>query len=281
MQISQTSRLRHDLRTHVNHILGYSQLLLEDAGEQPGNGVWVTSVRQVTGMAKDLLKTIERLLPAADTKMTEECTREVCAGMTETLRQMCRIIEEIPLAPESSQHADVDRMSQAARKLLAFVEAGSFESKATASGDRQPKGGLEAAHVLVVDGNSLSRDALSRMLLQSNFRVSFAVNGEDAIRLLGEQRYDVILVEVGQHGSLEKMWFQPAAPPTILFCGNADMEIVQHCIEMGAEDYVMKPLEPLSLIGRINAVFARRRRGGQVLAASRAIPSANSFRRPG
>lgn len=258
MHISDTTRLRHDLRTHVNHILGYSQLLLEDAVDDPSSAALATAVRQVAGLGKDLLKAIERLLPASLTRVTEECIRDLRTGISEPLRNLRRIIDEIPVVLNSPQYADVNKMAQASNKLLAFVEAESLESNVIRQEATQSENEREALHVLVISEDALSRNLLSHMLPALKFRVSLACNREEAAIFIQQRVFDLILLEIGHHRPLMHI-LEPAVTPVIIVCENADRDTAQHCVEMGAEDYVTKPLERLSLSCRIDAAFARRK----------------------
>jgi light-regulated signal transduction histidine kinase (bacteriophytochrome) len=60
------SRLRHDLRTPINHILGYSELLAEDATEAKNEGV-VRDLMRIREAARQLLEIVQdRLVPGSE-----------------------------------------------------------------------------------------------------------------------------------------------------------------------------------------------------------------------
>src|SRR6185437_9538378 len=109
-----------------------------------------------------------------------ECIRDLRTGISEPLRNLRRIIDEIPVVLNSPQYADVNKMAQASNKLLAFVEAESLESNVIRQEATQSENEREALHVLVISEDALSRNLLSHMLPALKFRVSLACNREEA-----------------------------------------------------------------------------------------------------
>ena len=120
--------------------------------------------------------------------------------------------------------------------------------------------------VLVVDDDPLNRAILSRALQRDGHVFRIAVNGEEALRSLREDPADVVLLDVVMPGMdgvevLEELKRDAALRdvPVIMISALDDYERVVHCIEIGAEDYLPKPFDPVLLRARVNAGLARAR----------------------
>lgn len=118
-----------------------------------------------------------------------------------------------------------------------------------------------AAHILVVDDDREIRELLSRFLRKSGYRVDVAENGRDMRRVLEGARIDLIILDrvmPGEDGltlcrDLRK---QSRVPVILLTLLGAETERVIG-LEMGADDYVVKPFSPQELLARVKAVLRR------------------------
>ncbi len=120
--------------------------------------------------------------------------------------------------------------------------------------------------ILVVDDDRVNRMLLTRALESSGHTVTTAENGADALRMLGEMSPDVVLLDVVMPeldgmSVLEAMKSDAATHdvPVIMISALDDFESVVRCIELGAEDYLPKPFDPVLLQARIQAGLDRRR----------------------
>lgn len=127
-------------------------------------------------------------------------------------------------------------------------------------------GGASAGHVLVVDDDRVNRLLLTRSLEREGHRVSVADNGRTALGLLGEDPPDVVLLDIVMPeldgvSVLERIKGDSALQhlPVIMISAIDDIDSVVRCIEMGAEDYLPKPFDPVLLRARINAGLAKKR----------------------
>jgi class 3 adenylate cyclase len=124
----------------------------------------------------------------------------------------------------------------------------------------------EAGRVLVVDDNKVSRLLLARGLEQQGHSVAFAENGRQALDMLRRQPYDVVLMDVqmpeldGPH-ALAALTSDPDLRdiPVIMISASDEMDSVVRCIELGAEDYLAKPLNPVLLKARLGASLEKKR----------------------
>jgi len=120
--------------------------------------------------------------------------------------------------------------------------------------------------VLIVDDNQLNRDVLSRRLVQQGYTVSVAEDGGKALEMLKTHRYGLVLLDIMMPGMdgyqvLERMKSTEALRhvPVIMITGVDDTSSTAKCIEMGAEDYLPKPFNPVLLKARVSACFDKKR----------------------
>lgn len=115
-------------------------------------------------------------------------------------------------------------------------------------------------HILVVDDDDRLRALLKRFLSEQDFMVSAAANAAEARRLLALFTFDLIILDVMMPGEtgLELLASirQKHAPVLMLSAmGEADDRIAG--LEIGAEDYLVKPFEPKELVLRVKAILRR------------------------
>jgi class 3 adenylate cyclase len=124
----------------------------------------------------------------------------------------------------------------------------------------------EQSKVLVVDDDPINRRLLARSLVQDGHGVSTAENGRQGLDLIRQERPDVVLLDIlmpdiDGFGVLEAMKADTRLRdiPVIMISALEDFESVVRCIELGAEDYLPKPFDPVLLRARINAGLNKRR----------------------
>ncbi|MEU6442926.1 response regulator transcription factor [Streptomyces sp. NPDC047046] len=119
--------------------------------------------------------------------------------------------------------------------------------------------------LLVEDDNHVAA-ALSAVLARHGLRVTHARNGEDALRALlpgqdQEEPYAVVLLDLGlpdQDGyEVCGKIRTRSAVPVIMVTARADVRSRIHGLNLGADDYVVKPYDTRELLARIHAVARR------------------------
>jgi adenylate cyclase len=125
---------------------------------------------------------------------------------------------------------------------------------------------VPAGRVLVVDDDPLNRMLLTRSLEQEGHRVGSAASGQEALEILREKPFDVVLLDIVMPeldgvSVLERLKRDPVLQhvPVIMISAVDEIDTVVRCIEMGAEDYLPKPFNPVLLRARINAALAKKR----------------------
>jgi len=128
------------------------------------------------------------------------------------------------------------------------------------------------AEILVVDDNRLNRVKLGHSLAAQHHHVSLAENGREALEMLGGKRFDLVLLdimmpEVDGFQVLEQMKADASLRevPVIVISALEEMDSVVRCIEMGAEDHLGKPFDPVLLNARIGASLEKKRLRDEVV----------------
>jgi adenylate cyclase len=123
-----------------------------------------------------------------------------------------------------------------------------------------------AGRILVVDDDRINRTLLARGVEQAGHFVRTADNGRDALALLRQEPFDVVLLDIVMPeldgvSVLDqiKSDLRLQHIPVIMISAVDEIDSVVRCIEMGAEDYLPKPFDPVLLRARINAGLARKR----------------------
>jgi len=121
-----------------------------------------------------------------------------------------------------------------------------------------------SGRILVVDDDPLNRKLLEKRLRSEGHDVFVASDGEECLRTLATTTCDVVLLDIlmpglDGFGVLERMKADGALRhiPVIMISGLEDIESVVRCIEMGAEDFLPKPFDPVILRARLNAGLDR------------------------
>ncbi len=131
-----------------------------------------------------------------------------------------------------------------------------------AAGD--PGAAGPAPLVLVADDDPLLRQLVRGILTAQGFRVAEAADGIAALDEAQRLRPDVLLLDMdmprldglGVLDTLRKR-LQGRSVPVIVVTVHNDPEVESRCIELGAEDYITKPIQPASLVARTRAVLRR------------------------
>jgi class 3 adenylate cyclase len=120
--------------------------------------------------------------------------------------------------------------------------------------------------VLIVDDNEINRYLLSRLLKQQGYAVVVAEDGLRGLTMMRNQRPDLVLLdivmpELNGYQVLEQVRTDPVLrhTPIVIITAVDDIESVIRCIELGAEDYLFKPFNPVLLKARIDASLEKKR----------------------
>lgn len=116
-------------------------------------------------------------------------------------------------------------------------------------------------HVLIVDDDQRIRTMLARYLTDNGLRVSLAGDGRQMFAMCENSRIDVIILDIMMPGEdglslCRKMRAHSQVPIILLTAVDGDADRVIG-LEIGADDYIVKPFNPRELLARIRAVVRR------------------------
>ena len=127
--------------------------------------------------------------------------------------------------------------------------------------------GVGKLTVLVIDDDPVILELLRVNFEIEGFDVICAADGEEGFRRAQEEQPDIVISDImmPRRDGLQLLSDLKGDPsteqlPVILLSAKAQKNEVQQGIDMGADDYITKPFDPLELIDRLNAVMTRPRR---------------------
>ena len=222
------SNIRHQLRTPLNHIIGYSEMLLEEADEQQLES-FVADLNKINTAGQQLLQMINVLLDPAVLRPAAVRDGLKTADPSAFLHDIKPLKRRLPSDDEGRTQRSVSRL-------------------------------------LVVDDNQGNRDMLSRRLRHEGYTVETAENGRNALEVIQSQPVDLVLLDVmmpemNGYEVLDRLKADSSLRdiPVIMISALDEIESVVRCIEMGAEDYLAKPFNPVLLRARVTASLEKKR----------------------
>lgn len=265
--------LRHELRTPVNHIVGYSEMLLEEASdiEAPER---FAALREVLADGRAMLKAISAWLDLGDGDDPAGRLAQLYAALAPLVTSVAATCQELADRAEAEGPAafaaDLLKIAAAAAHLgdlaagTALPNVDGIPERPADDGEAStPNGG---GTLLVVDDNELNRDILARRLERLGYTAQQAADGRQALELLRARPFDLVLLdmmmpELDGYGVLAAMQADPqlTAIPVIVLSALDTLEHVVRAVELGADDYLPKPFDPVLLKTRIAACLQKKR----------------------
>lgn len=116
-------------------------------------------------------------------------------------------------------------------------------------------------HILIVDDERKIRDIIGKYARFEGYTVTEAEDGYQAVRLCGQNTYDIVIMDVmmpGMDGFLACQEIRRCRQiPVIMLSARGEEYDRIRGLELGADDYVAKPFSPKELMLRIRAVLNR------------------------
>ncbi len=141
-------------------------------------------------------------------------------------------------------------------------EAGSGTAVSTSAARRAVAGPGEGARVLAVDDDPQALRYVRDALLKSGYTPVVTGDPEEALRLVGEEKPDLVLLDLMLPGTdgieLMKDILGAGDVPVIFVSAYGRDELIARAFDMGAVDYVVKPFSPTELAARIRAALRKR-----------------------
>src|SRR3982075_1367176 len=136
--------------------------------------------------------------------------------------------------------------------------------------------------LLIVDDISDNRAILTRRFQRRGFEVVEADSGFAAIELINRESFDLVLLDVMMPGidgieTLKRIRSQQSASalPVIMVTAKSESNNIVDALELGANDYVTKPVDFAVALARVNTQTSRKRAEEQVVSANEGLRKAN------
>ena len=119
-----------------------------------------------------------------------------------------------------------------------------------------------SGRILIIDDEATLRHTLARILQRAGHDVTTAASGGEGLALLSQQSFDLVYLDVrmpDMNGleALKAIHSSVPGIPVILFTAQPDLNSAVEALRQGAEDYLLKPLQPQALIDRTQAILAQ------------------------
>jgi adenylate cyclase len=232
------SHIHHEVRTPLNQIIGYTELLQEDAAELDD---------------KPCLDDLAKIHSAA-------------------LRLLDLVLANFggkPLAPLSGERPDP------AQAFSLLCKEPEIPASLDPGG---PSPARHQGTILIADDDSTNREMLARRLRRLGHGVSIAENGRQAVEMIRTGSYDLLLLDIimpEMDGYEVLQYLQANRPvahlPVIVLSASDDSKKIAQSIKLGAQDYLPKPFDPVLLQARISSCLEKKRLRDRETAYLRAI----------
>jgi adenylate cyclase len=215
------SRMRHDLRTPLNAVIGYSELILEEQITSDEDHAVAADVRRILASGRHLLFAVDGLVRSA--------------------------------AADGSPSGGFGRHSSTAQEVLAKLRPVEADPGAIP---------LRQGRVLVIDDVEANRELIAHQLARQGYTVARAASGREGLELLAQTEFDVVLSdlmmdEMDGIDLLRRLKNDPALSdvPVIMISALDELDSVVRCIQLGAVDFVVKPVDPVLLAASIGSIL--------------------------
>lgn len=272
---------RQKVRGLLREIIAYGEMLLEQAQAQALLRE-AEELQRLHSEAQSILIFTSVLAPAATVNFELQFNR-LRQELMHSAKKMMTVVESIATSDAfRSGNPDFARVREAVQALIDLGETGiakissvSFDETITQRPNplHSPVRTIDTSAaparrgvLLVVDDDAMNRDILNRRLTREGFEVVLANNGPQALELANKREIDLVLLDIvmPEMSGIEVLQSFKSDPqlrhtPVIMISAVDEVQSVVKCIEMGADDFLPKPFNPVLLRARIGAQFDRKR----------------------
>ena len=220
------SELRHNLRTPLNAIIGYSEILMEDY-ENDLKESTLEDFQQIINLARETEKAIENFVDY--------------------------------IRGEAIDQKNDNSSNQLESAEALFKSLGDIEYSITL-GDE-----IKESDILIVDDNVTNCEVLQRRLSMQGLTCRTAYDGNTAIAEVFKKTPDLILLDVilPDINGLEllktfRKEHNSESLPVIMVSAFNDVDSISKCIQLGAQDYLPKPINGTILLAKVVASLERK-----------------------
>lgn len=137
-------------------------------------------------------------------------------------------------------------------------------------------------HVLVIDDEPNMRHMLTAVLEKNGYAVTSASNGNEALSILGNRQYDMILCDIRMPvmdglGFLKRAADRKIDTTTIVMSAYGTIDTAVEAMRLGAADYISKPFKPDEILLKLGQIEERNRLKEENIRLRNAVQEACSF----
>jgi class 3 adenylate cyclase len=297
------SSLRVKIRAPLHQIISYCEIMAEDPAMEANKDVSANLCTIIDACQVVLPLTYQFHLDHDNLQASVNNWRDQLLEQSGTVLKFSEQLRELAAQEQFvSLETDITKLRNAARTFDDTLKTINTDSiQAAPPADTEPKPQVAAASVpaaarsngapkrrilrtglvLVVDDNEGNRDVLSRRLLRDGCEVMLAEGGRQALRMMRRYKFDLVLLdimmpEMDGYMVLQELKNDPALRhlPVIMITAVDEIESVVRCIELGADDYLLKPFNPTLLCARVNSLLERKQLRDQEIERTRAVEKA-------
>jgi signal transduction histidine kinase len=267
MSSRESAGLRHTLRTPINHMIGYTELLLEDphlpAASEPHLARMLSAAQQSLATVQAHLACAESAAQTVDFQRLESELEESVIAVLQTTAELERI--------ETGERLhDLRRIRSAAQELL-LLAGGALPASSPPLPRNDPTEHRDIpariiARFLVVDDSEQSREILCRLLERQGHTCVTVSSGSEALEIIKQQHFDLVLLDLmmPDMNGLETLRAMKSNPQfedlaVVMLSAFDEVDEIGQSLEAGAEDYLLKPFDRIVLNARLHAILERKR----------------------
>jgi signal transduction histidine kinase len=240
------SNFRHAIRTMITTVVGYTEMLLEDAQDSSGE-TFTSDLMKIQSASKQLFSLIEDFVKIGNMETKKDGVEEPSSDpLSPALREMASAVPSL-----ADEHGVPEQMQ---------------------------------GTILVVDDNEMNRDLLSRNLKKQGYLTQLAENGQKALDILKTKHFDLVLLDMmmPEMNGYEVLQILKSDPryhdiPVIMLSALDEIDSVVSCLEAGAEDYLTRPFEPALLRARLGSCLKRKQSEGALEESKRRLKDIIDF----
>ncbi len=267
---------RHSVRSELNQILGYSELLAQDQADLLSEAN-IRSLTQLQQASKQILEALQMLLSGQEALvfgLSYRSHRSLAAPLTDIGRLLAQLLNELP----TQFIPDVKSMQAALLCLHQLLDNPLERQRPAADAPKSGKVDINhpytaaipldlqlAGRLLVVDDSEANRQLIERQLKELGIEVTTVSDGQSALNALKEKTYDCILLDMvlpGMDGPsiLRAIRDQPeqSGIPILMLSSLDESSEAARCIQIGAEDYLLRPIDLILLRAKLHSTIQRK-----------------------
>jgi sigma-B regulation protein RsbU (phosphoserine phosphatase) len=275
--MAQNAYVRHELRSCLNHIRGYSEIILDDYSTILGPMV-SSEVATITRNGMQLEQAVQAIFSdnvEPDRHVDAEVKEKIFIPLYEIIGASQAL--RSALVNQEQGLKDADMIETAASRMLDLTDAflqklhltrltDSKVLKNELNFDIPISGDGSEGRIMLVDDDRGNLDLMTRHLARQGYDVSPCISGAEAIKTLRTTDVDLVILDLlmpGMNGLevLETLKSHPATKelPVIIMSASDEMQSIIRSIDLGAEDYILKNADPILLKARVSVSIEKKR----------------------